>query len=44
MGMSPATALILSEGDVLKAPRIHMAAFLYILPRIFKGYERGAQL
>jgi len=32
MGMIPAIALIPSEGDVLKAPKIQIAALLCILP------------
>jgi len=42
--MSPTIALIPSEGDILKVPSIHMVVFLCILPRIFRGYNRGAHL
>jgi len=35
IGIIPAIALIPSNGDVLKAPKIQMAALLYILSRIF---------
>ena len=44
MGMSPAMALIPYEGNVLKATRIHIAAFLCIFPRAFRRYVMGAQL
>ena len=44
MGTSPVMALILYEGNVLKAPRIHIAALLYIFPRAFRWYIIGAQL
>jgi len=36
MGTSPAIALIPYEGDVLKAPRIYIAAVLCIFPRAFR--------
>jgi len=36
MGISPAMASIPSIGEVLKAPRIQMAALLWIFPNIFK--------
>ena len=36
MGISPVIALILYEGDVLKAPRIHIATLLCIFPRAFR--------
>jgi len=39
MGMRPTIALIPFEGNILKASVIHMAALLYILPRIFGGYK-----
>ena len=42
MGISPVMALILNEGEVLKAPKIHMAALLCIFPSIFKWYDMGA--
>jgi len=44
MGMRPAIASSPSVGDVLKAPRIQMAALLCIFSSIFKEYERGALL
>jgi len=44
MGMSPAIASILNVGNILKAPRIHKAAFLCIFPNIFKGYDNGVWL
>jgi len=44
MGMRPAMASRLSVGNVLKAPSIQIAALLYIFPRIFMGYDRGALL
>ena len=36
IGISSAMASIPYKGDVLKAPRIHIAALLYIFPRAFK--------
>ena len=42
--MRPAIALSSLIGDVLKAPKIQMAALLCIFSSIFKGYERGALL
>ena len=44
MGMSLAIASRLSIGEVLKAPRIQMAALLCIFPRIFIGYDKGTLL
>ena len=44
MGIRPVMASSPSVGDILKAPSIQMAALLYIFPRIFMGYERGALL
>jgi len=44
MGIRPVMASSPSVGDVLNAPSIQMAALLYIFPRIFMGYERGALL
>ena len=38
MEMSPAIALIPYKGEVLKAPRIHIAALLCIFSRAFKWY------
>jgi len=35
--MRPAMASMPNKGDILKAPNIQMAAFLCILPNIFKG-------
>jgi len=40
----PANALISSEGDILKAPRIQIAALLYILFNNFIWYDRGTLL
>jgi len=42
--MSPVIALMLDEGDILKASNIQMAALLCILPNIFRGYDKGALL
>ena len=42
--MSPVIASSPSVGNVLKAPRIQMAALLCIFLRIFKGYKREALL
>ena len=36
MGMSPVMASIPYERNVLKAPRIHIAALLYIFPKAFR--------
>jgi len=36
MGISLAMALIPNDREVLKAPKIHMAALLCIFPSIFK--------
>jgi len=44
MGMSPAIASRPSIGEVLKAPRIQMAALLCIFLRIFMGYNKEALL
>ena len=44
MGIKPAIAFRPSDGDVLKVPRIQIAALLCILPKIFIWYERGALL
>ena len=44
MGVRPAITSIFSKGDVLKAPSIHIAALLCILPRILSRYDKGAQL
>ena len=44
MGTSPAMASIPYDGEVLKAPRIHIAALLCILLRVFKWYAIGAWL
>ena len=44
IGMSPAMALMPDDGDILKAPKIQMAALLCIFPNIFRGYNRGALL
>ena len=44
IGIIPAIASIPSVGDVLKAPRIQIAALLCIFPNIFMWYERGASL
>ena len=42
IGIRPVITSILYEGDILNAPRIHMAALLWSLPSEFKGYESGA--
>ena len=42
MGMSPTMASMLNYGDVLKALRIYMAAFLCIFSNIFKWYDKRA--
>ena len=44
MGIMPANTLIPSEGDVLKAPRIQIAALLCILFNSFIWYDIGALL
>jgi len=44
MGTSPVMALILYNGEVLKAPKIYIATFLYIFPRVFKWYNIEARL
>jgi len=44
MGMSSEMASRLSVGEVLKAPRIQIAALLCIFSRIFIGYNKGALL
>ena len=44
MGMSPAIASRLFVGEVLKAPRIQMAIFLCIFPRIFMEYDKETLL
>ena len=44
MGMSPVMASIPYEGNVLKAPRIHIAALLCIFPKAFRWYIIGAWL
>ena len=36
MGMSPAMASIPYEGNVLKAPRIHITVLLCIFPKAFR--------
>ena len=42
MGIKPAIALKLSEGEVLNASSIHMAALLCNFPSIFSEYDNGA--
>ena len=42
--MKPTITFIPSKGDILKASSIQIAALLCILFRIFREYERGAQL
>ena len=42
MGIRPAIALISSYRDVLNAPKIHMAALLYIFPKALNRYTSGA--
>jgi len=44
MGIIPAIAFIPSVGKVLNAPKIQIAALLYILSRIFMWYNTGALL
>ena len=44
MEIRPAMALMPNNGDVLKAPKIQIAALLYILPNIFNRYDKGALL
>ena len=44
METSLAMALILYNGEVLKAPKIHIATLLYIFSRVFKWYIIGAWL
>ena len=44
IGIRPMIASIPSIGEVLNAPRIHMAALLCILPRVLRGYDKGAWL
>ena len=44
MGIMPTNTSIPSEGDVLKAPRIQIAALLYILFNSFIWYDIGALL
>ena len=44
MGIKPTIALIPSNGDVLNASKIQIAALLCILPKIFIWYDRGALL
>jgi len=44
MGISPAMASMPSVGEVLKAPRIQMAALLCIFPNSFLWYNKGVQL
>jgi len=44
MGMSLIITSTPYIGEVLKAPMIHRAACLCIFPRIFRGYDREAQL
>jgi len=44
MGIIPAIASMPSVGEVLNAPKIQMAALLYILSKIFLWYKIGALL
>ena len=44
MGIRPVIASRPSDGDVLNAPKIQIAALLCILPKIFIWYKRGALL
>ena len=37
-------ALVLNKGDVQKAPKIQMAALLYISFSSLRGYDNGALL
>jgi len=42
IGIRSVSALMPSVREVLKAPKIQMAALLYILLRALKGYDKGA--
>jgi len=42
--MRPAIALIPKDGDVWKAPKIQIAALLYILFRTLRGYNKDVLL
>jgi len=42
MGIRPTSASIPSVREVLKEPKIQMAALLCILLRALKGYNKGA--
>ena len=44
MWIRPTMASIPSEGNVLNAPNIQIVALLYILPKIFIWYDKGALL
>ena len=44
IGIIPAMVSIPSDGKVLKAPKIQIAALLCILSRIFMWYDSGALL
>jgi len=44
MGIKPAIASMLNDGDVLKAFRIQIVALLCILPNIFNEYDKEALL
>ena len=44
MGIIPMKALISSEGDVLNASKIQIAALLCILLKIFMWYDNGTLL
>ena len=44
IGITPAIALMPSDGKVLKAPKIQIAALLCILFRIFMWYDSRALL
>jgi len=44
MGIKPAKASILYEGEVLKVPSIQIVALLCIFPKIFRWYAIGACL
>ena len=42
IGIRPAIASMPYKGDVLNAPKIHVAALLWSLLREFRGYDSGA--
>ena len=44
MGIRSVSASMPSVGEVLKVPKIQIAALLYILLRALKGYNKGVWL